>query len=761
MHFSSFVTSILLAATGTSAERSTTPLKNRVLPWNDLRSRLSSEATLLLTTNQNYFEDCYPEFQILPESKRSNYRLIEAPSGICTDQMAPSFQTGNPMVTINPNLTVYEIASQMTPSIGAVVNGKEPTTAGYDKVYLDAFMYPENPAFNLPDYVLHPVTPGDVIAAVQFAKDHDIEVSIKTSGHNYAGSSTKKNTLLLNMSHFRKYTEDGVVECTNESDSAPCKYALSRNIPGLIRVGGGQIYSDVYLKIKEANEASPGGYKYHISGAAAGTVSPMGWTMLGGLAGTTAGRRFGFGADQPLQIEAVLPTGDYVRFGPTEWEMRDGFRYPKVTKVTGVCNKNPEEIDESKWTWTECPDMLNFDDLWFAFLGGGGGTYGILTSWYIQVPDYPGPMTNFPVSTSYLISSCGVSHEDLEMGLDYEKWNFMIDFLHNPATLGVDDDDSNGCGAQRLSTVGFLRCFGDDSANSFTSAWRSHFMGLVTSGFIEDKGIPESKITTMANCMEDSASWPDFITPILVPEGEEFAGRVDDIPNPHYTHQDGRYNVLVPKTWILENKEKTIEILLETGGAPYIAFGGEATTAQDTDTVALSAAHRGAGMMIWLHGEDENLAPLLNEMYDMPPSVTGNAAEDDAFPALTGVNHASSYMFGPLKEDTSKTCKVKEWTHAQAMEKCVPVQYLLYGSKNVARLQAIKEKIDPNYMLDCQSCIGTITRAKMVGNDGGEFGEDMTPVSEAGETTPPDSGTSSWSLSFGFYCAIVTILLYL
>ena len=82
-------------------------------------------------------------------------------------------------------------------------------------------------------------------------------------------------------------------------------------------------------------------------------------------------------------------------------------------------------------------------------------------------------------------------------------------------------------------------------------------------------------------------------------------------------------------------------------------------------------------------------------------------------------------MFGPLKEDTSKTCKVKEWTHAQAMEKCVPVQYLLYGSKNVARLQAIKEKIDPNYMLDCQSCIGTITRAKMVGNDGGEFGEDL------------------------------------
>lgn len=105
----------------------------------------------------------------------------------------------------------------------------------------------------------------------------------------------------------------------------------------------------------------------------------MGWTMLGGLAGTTAGRRFGFGVDQPLQIEAVLPTGHHVRFGPTEWETREGFRYPKVTKVTGVCIENSEELDESKWTSVDCPDTINFDDLWFAFLGGGGGTYGILT----------------------------------------------------------------------------------------------------------------------------------------------------------------------------------------------------------------------------------------------------------------------------------------------------------------------------------------------------------------------------------------------
>jgi len=269
MRFSSFVTSTLLVAAGAS-ERSTTPLADRDLPWDDLRSQLSSEATLLATTNQNYFEDCYPEFQILPVAKRSNYRLIEAPSGICTNQMAPGFQTGNPMVSYNPNMTVYEIGAKMTPSIGAVVAGKEPITPEYDAAYLDAFMDPTNPAFNLPDFVLHPVAPGDVVAAVQFAKEHDIEISVKTSGHNYAGSSTKKNTLLLNMSRLRKYTDEEIVECNDKSDSAPCKYAVSRGMPGYIRVGGGQVYSDVYLKVKAVNDASPDGSKYHISGAAAG-----------------------------------------------------------------------------------------------------------------------------------------------------------------------------------------------------------------------------------------------------------------------------------------------------------------------------------------------------------------------------------------------------------------------------------------------------------------------------------------------------------
>jgi FAD/FMN-containing dehydrogenase len=38
-----------------------------------------------------------------------------------------------------------------------------------------------------------------------------------------------------------------------------------------------------------------------------------GWTFSGGLSGTTAGRTFGFGVDQVLQLEMVLPNGQHVK----------------------------------------------------------------------------------------------------------------------------------------------------------------------------------------------------------------------------------------------------------------------------------------------------------------------------------------------------------------------------------------------------------------------------------------------------------------
>ena len=92
---------------------------------------------------------------------------------------------------------------------------------------------------------------------------------------------------------------------------------------------------------------------------------------------------------QVLQIEMVLSNGKHVRFMPSEWETESGKLYPQTRKVSGECNENPV-ADESKWQWGPCSELgldLSFEDLWFSVRGGGGGTYGVVTSAYYQLHD--------------------------------------------------------------------------------------------------------------------------------------------------------------------------------------------------------------------------------------------------------------------------------------------------------------------------------------------------------------------------------------
>lgn len=409
---------------------------------------------------------------------------------------------------------------------------------------------------------------------------------------------------------------------------------------------------------------------------------------------------YGFGVDQVLQIEAVLPNGYHVRFGPTEWEGREGSRYPQVTAVSGVCNENPSEEDESKWNWTACPAVINFGDLWFGFLGGGGGTYGIITSVSLQLHEYPGQVTDFPYDNSHITKNCGVPQEYLKAGLEDEVWSFLLDFLLDPAAVNVSEEDSNACGGPPTK---ILWCYGENAAEAFATAWENYFVGLKDGAFPDDREeIPDSAILALSRCMKETnekGPHNDYAETIVISDGDN-AGKALDSPRPEYSHNYGNYPILIPKSWMLDNKDKVIKLLVETGESPYLAFGGVAATAQDSSTVSLSDAHREAGMILFL-GPEVLPIDMLNDMYNFP-SVAG----DGDFPAYISSNLYTPYIFGPLKNDTSMKCDLMNWTRQETNEYCVEIQILLYGSKNLARLESIKESIDPNYMLDCDTCIG-------------------------------------------------------
>ena len=71
----------------------------------------------------------------------------------------------------------------------------------------------------------------------------------------------------------------------------------------------------------------------------------------------------------------------------------------------------------------------------------------------------------------------------------------------------------------------------------------------------------------------------------------------------------------------------------------------------------------------------------------------------------TEYNHIGSDSFGPLKDDHSAFCP-PGLTHAEREEKCVSVQEHVWGTDGLAKLEAIKAKLDPQGLFQCQKCVG-------------------------------------------------------
>ena len=45
-------------------------------------------------------------------------------------------------------------------------------------------------------------------------------------------------------------------------------------------------------------------------------------------------------------------------------------------------------------------------------------------------------------------------------------------------------------------------------------------------------------------------------------------------------------------------------------------------------------------------------------------------------------------------------------THAEKEEQCVSVQEHVWGTDGLAKLEAIKAKVDPQGLFQCQKCVG-------------------------------------------------------
>ena len=386
------------------------------------------------------------------------------------------------------------------------------------------------------------------------------------------------------------------------------------------------------------------------------------------------------GVDQVLQVEMVLPNGSHVKFGPTEWKdaSAEGFVVPRTTVVSGVCRSNPDEQDEEKWMWGACPEDfdIDFGDLWFAVNGGGGGTWGVVTSMTVQLQD------SLPYSSFVFAHVPSQGRISEECSAISPKWpEFQAKYLMAPLLLNVTKERSLACGTP--NTGAYLYCYGDEDV---MPAW-TNFLELNNS-------------TDYAACvsyMDESSSTFSFPESVLLDDDTRFPGKARDSPPlMPIMIPPGSANVLVPQSWIDESEEN-INTLLKYDPTPYYAYGVDTYSFSDQAN-SLPQSLREAATMSILAGRMENFwSDLFPKMYDI--------SDKTKFPAVFQSNHAGPSAHGPLKDDWTKGCPL-EWTFEERKEKCISAQEAIYGTEVLRRLEAIKMKVDPGFMFDCNGCIG-------------------------------------------------------
>ena len=177
----------------------------------------------------------------------------------------------------------------------------------------------ENAEWNLPVYSVEASTEEDVIEALRFANRHDLQVVVKTTGHSFAGSSTADGALLIWMRNFRKFGE--ITESFKK---------CGRTYRAAMKVGGGQVWGEVYREVEPHYHIVGGGGAFSVSAAG-------GWLMGGGL--STTSRLYGMGIDNVLEFEVILADGSKV--------------------VASACQN---------------------EDLFWGLRGGGGGSFGVVSS---------------------------------------------------------------------------------------------------------------------------------------------------------------------------------------------------------------------------------------------------------------------------------------------------------------------------------------------------------------------------------------------
>ncbi|KAI8965338.1 FAD-binding domain-containing protein [Daldinia sp. FL1419] len=230
-----------------------------------------------------------------------------------------------------------------------------------------------------PVYVVNATAVRQIQMAVNFARNKNLRLVIKNTGHDFVGRSVGFGSLSI-WTHWLK-----------DFEFLP-RYRIGAYKGKAARVGAGIESWEMFAHMDRYNMTTvvAGGY----------TVGAYGGWMAGGGHSALASR-YGLGADQVLSIQVVTADGRFVTADP---------------------HQNT--------------------DLFFALRGGGGSTYGVVTSAIVKV--HP--------PTKVLTSSIGFFSGDLNISGPGGTETFWKGFdLYHEFGKKIVDNGGTACYVMRLS----------------------------------------------------------------------------------------------------------------------------------------------------------------------------------------------------------------------------------------------------------------------------------------------------------------------
>ncbi|HUP20681.1 MAG TPA: FAD-binding oxidoreductase, partial [Gemmatimonadota bacterium] len=172
---------------------------------------------------------------------------------------------------------------------------------------------------------------ADVVAAVNFAREHTVRLAIKGGGHSYQGTSNAPDSLLVwtrRMNAIELHDAFVPEGCAGRVEPQPA-----------VTVGAGALWGHVY----QAVTVEGGRY---VQGGGCSTVGVAGLIQSGGFGSFS--KRFGLAAAGLLEAEVVTADG--------------------AVRIVNECTE---------------------PDLFWALKGGGGGTFGIVTRVTLRTRELP------------------------------------------------------------------------------------------------------------------------------------------------------------------------------------------------------------------------------------------------------------------------------------------------------------------------------------------------------------------------------------